>query len=66
MVSYNAQDGLRYLVNLTHILTQQQGNPNKISTRCQSILFPHDPPVAGWIHGRIESLSPPCYFERIL
>ncbi len=43
---HSAQELLRYLVNLIHILTQQQGNPNKIIARCQFILIPYDSPVA--------------------
>jgi hypothetical protein len=62
MLSPNARDRLWYLANLIHLLVQQQGNPNKISARCQFILISYDSLVACWIHGRIESLSPSCYF----
>ncbi len=36
---HSAQDMLRYLVNLTHLLVQQQRNPNRIRARCQFILI---------------------------
>jgi hypothetical protein len=40
VLGHSARDRLRYLANLIHILTQQQGNPNKIRPRCQFILIP--------------------------
>ena len=61
-MGHSAQELLWYLANLTHLLVQQQGNPNKIRARCQFILIPYDSLAAYLIHGWIESLSPPCYF----